>query len=64
MLLSLLKTVGVSQTETLGDDMNLENQTYVIDLLINILQEHDKALEELASKAERLIGERRRMDRK
>ncbi len=64
MLLSLLKTVGVSQTETLGDDMNLENKTYAADLLINILQEHDRALEELASKTERLFREGRRKDRK
>ena len=44
--------------------MNLENKTYAFDLLINILQEHDRALEELASKTERLFREGRRMDRK
>ena len=62
--MSLLKTAGISQPETLGDDMNLENKTYAFDLLINILQEHDRALEELASKTERLFGEGRRKDRK
>ena len=62
MLRSLLKTAGISQPDSLGDDMDLERKTYAIDLIINILQEHDRALEELASKAERLVELERRKE--
>jgi hypothetical protein len=43
--------------------MDLERKTYAIDLIINTLQEHDRALEELASKAERLVELGRRKER-
>ncbi len=39
--------------------MDLKSKSYAIDLLINILKEHDIALEALAAKTERLLGEER-----
>jgi hypothetical protein len=63
MLRFLLKTAGISQPDSFGDDMDLERKTYAIDLIINILQEHGRALEELASKAERLVELGRRKER-
>ena len=63
MLWSLLKTGGISQPDSLGNDIDLDRKAYAIDLIINILQEHDKSLNELASKTERLVEVGRRKER-
>ncbi len=43
--------------------MDLDRKAYTIDLIISILKEHDIALEELASKTERLVELERRNER-
>ncbi len=63
MLWSLLKPGGNRQPDSLGDDMDLDRKAYAIDLIISILKEHDNALEELASKTERLVELERRNER-
>ena len=42
--------------------MDLDSKAYAIDLILNILQEHDKALEGLALKTERLVELGRRKE--